>query len=94
MPRVQILLAFKSYLVHSVHLARFIFVHFVSDMEESKRQMYKDMKFIMQISRPSDNRWQYEVFAPQGALVKSYNFAIGEEFDSTTLDGRPILVSV
>ncbi|ELU12067.1 hypothetical protein CAPTEDRAFT_20975 [Capitella teleta] len=59
----------------------------VFDMEEEKRKMYSNMRFTMEYTVNGDD-WAYTVHMPQGA--KTFNFRLGEEFDSYTLDGRPI----
>ncbi len=60
-------------------------------MEDAKRQVYADMKFTMQYERDGDN-WSYVVTMPNG-MNKKYNYKVGEEYSSSTLDGRPITVS-
>ena len=60
-------------------------------MEDAKRKMYTDMKFTMEYTRDGDE-WSYTVSMPNG-ISKTFKFKIGEEFDSYTLDGRPIRVS-
>ena len=60
-------------------------------MEEKKRQMYAEMRFTMEYTRNGEN-WSYTVEMPNG-MKKTFNFSVGQEFDSTTLDGRPIVVS-
>ncbi|KAK2169447.1 hypothetical protein LSH36_10g14018 [Paralvinella palmiformis] len=59
------------------------------DMEEEKRQMYSDMKFTMEYSHNGDD-WIYKVYMP-GGHCKTYQYTVGKEFDSQTLDGRPII---
>lgn len=60
-------------------------------MEEDKRKMYSNAKFQMEYRRNGDD-WEYTVDMPHG-VSKTFKFRIGEPYDSTTLDGRPILVS-
>jgi hypothetical protein len=59
-------------------------------MEEEKRKMYSNMRFTMEYTVNGDD-WAYTVHMPHGA--KTFQFCIGEEFDSFTLDGRPIKVN-
>lgn len=59
------------------------------DMEEDKRKIYSNMKFLMEYRREGDE-WEYTVDMPHG-VTKTFKFRIGEPYDSTTLDGRPIL---
>lgn len=61
------------------------------DMEEAKRKLYSDMKFVMEYKRAGDE-WSYTVFMPNGE--KTFTFKDGEEFDSYTLDGRPIISKI
>src|SRR6218665_1222718 len=63
----------------------------MADMEEDKRKMYSNMKFQMEYRRNGGD-WEYTVDMPHG-VSKTFRFRIGEPYDSTTLDGRPILVS-
>lgn len=60
-------------------------------MEEEKRAMYRDMKFTMEYQRDG-HTWTCIVYMPNGH-TKTFNFTIGKEFDSQTLDGRPIKVN-
>ena len=62
-----------------------------ADMEEEKRKLYSNMRFTMEYTKTGSD-WSYTVYMPNG-INKTFNFALGEEFDSTTLDGRPIIVS-
>jgi hypothetical protein len=59
------------------------------DMEEEKRLIYSNMKFTMEYERTGEC-WAYTVYMPNG-MQKTFNFTLGQEFDSTTLDGRPII---
>ena len=63
----------------------------ISDMEEEKRKMYSNMRFTMEYKKDGDD-WSYTVYMPNG-MNKKFSYKLGEEFDSTTLDGRPIIVS-
>jgi len=63
------------------------------DMEDAKRQMYSTMKFQMEYSHNGHDQWQYVVFLPNG-MSKTFQYTLGQEFDSHTLDGRPILSKV
>ena len=54
--------------------------------------MYSDMKFTMEYSHNGDE-WIYKVYMP-GGLCKTYKYTVGKEFDSQTLDGRPIIVNI
>ena len=62
-----------------------------TDMEEEKRKLYSNMRFTMEYMKDGDD-WSYTVYMPNG-MTKTFAFKLGEEFDSTTLDGRPIIVS-
>ena len=53
--------------------------------------MYVDMKYTIEYKKNGDN-WSYIVCIPMG-MTRTYDFKLGEAFDSTTLDGRPIVVS-
>ena len=65
-----------------------------ADLEEAKRQMYADMKFTMEYEyNEADDTWSNRVFLPDGSS-KLFVFHLGKEFDSTTLDGRPIVVRI
>ena len=61
-------------------------------MDEAKRTMYETMRFVMEYSLNGDT-WTYTVFMP-GGMSKTFQYNIGQEFDSTTLDGRPIIVNI
>ena len=63
-----------------------------ADMEAEKRALYANMRFTMEYKREGD-KWSYTVCMGKG-MDKTFNFVPGEEFDSTTLDGRPIIVSI
>ncbi len=65
--------------------------YLVPDMEAEKRQMYCHMKFVMEYSHTGQNQWQYTVRIPNG-ITKTFAYTLGQEFDSFTLDGRPIVV--
>ena len=60
-------------------------------MDENKRQMYCKMNFTMEYQKSDGDAWLYTVYMPHN-MSKSYTFVVGQEFDSTTLDGRPIKV--
>ena len=62
-------------------------------MEPEKRQMYSDMKFTMEYTHNGHDQWKYTVLIPNG-ITKTYEYTLGQEFDSFTLDGRPIIVSI
>lgn len=62
------------------------------DMEEAKRKMYSEMKFTMEYARDGEE-WVYTVYMPSG-MSKTFRYTIGKEFDSQTLDGRPITSKV
>lgn len=64
----------------------------VLDMEPEKRKMYSDMKFQMEYIHNGNDQWQYTVLMPNGN-TKTFAYKLGQEFDSYTLDGRPIIVS-
>ena len=64
----------------------------VLDMEPEKRKMYSDMKFQMEYTHNGNDQWQYTVLMPNGN-TKTFAYKLGQEFDSNTLDGRPIIVS-
>ena len=59
-------------------------------MDDDKREMYKKMRFTMEYERDGD-RWSYTVDMAPGRKL-TFTFVEDEEFDSTTLDGRPIIV--
>ena len=59
-------------------------------MGEAQRAVYKDMQFTMEYQKDGDN-WTCIVYMPTGHS-RSFQFEIGKEFDSQTLDGRPIKV--
>lgn len=61
-------------------------------MDDDKRQMYSEMKFKMEYSRDGD-QWIYVVSMADGSS-KTTQFQVGKQFDSTTFDGRPIVVSM
>ena len=61
-------------------------------MEHEKRKIYSDMKFQMEYTHSGNDRWQYSVLMPNG-MTKTFAYELGEEFESSTLDGRPIIVS-
>ncbi len=61
-------------------------------MEECKRKMYSEMKFQMEYTHNGHDQWQYTVYMPGGGS-KTFSYTLGQEFDSQTLDGRPIVVS-
>ena len=54
--------------------------------------MYSDMHFTMEYMREGD-KWTYTVYMPNG-MSRIFTYIIGEEFDSYTLDGRPIKVKI
>ncbi|KAI0233333.1 hypothetical protein LSAT2_016401 [Lamellibrachia satsuma] len=62
------------------------------DMEAEKRALYANMQFTMEYKRDGD-KWSYTVCMGKG-MDKTFNFVPGEEFDSTTLDGRPIISKI
>jgi hypothetical protein len=64
------------------------------DMEENKRKIYSEMKFQMEYLREDDNTWVYIVSMPDGTNIKTIKFKLGQDYDSTTFDGRPIVSHV
>ena len=50
------------------------------------------MKFQMEYTHNGNDQWQYTVLMPNGN-TKTFAYKLGQEFDSNTLDGRPIIVS-
>ena len=62
-----------------------------SDMPDEKIKMFAAMKFVMEYKLDGDT-WTYDVSMPNGHNVKTFQFKLGESFDSTTFDGRPIKV--
>ena len=59
-------------------------------MGEEQRAVYKDMQFTMEYKKEGD-LWTCIVYMPTGHS-RSYQFEVDKEFDSQTLDGRPIKV--
>merc|ERR1712002_789301 len=55
---------------------------------EPVRQMYLNTIFILDISK-NGGKWKYSIYN-LGKLLKEDEFKVGEEFDTTTVDGKPI----
>lgn len=64
------------------------------DMPEEKKKTYSEMKFQMEYQQEGDSVWVYNVCLPNGSIFKTIRFKIGEDFDSTTFDGRAIVSHV
>ena len=62
-----------------------------TDLTEEKRKLYANMRFTMEYTRDGDN-WTYTVHIAPG-LSKQFVYTIGQLFEATTFEGRPIIVT-
>ena len=68
---------------------------FGAGVSEEKQRMFTEVKLQMTYRRDDDDPayWLYIISTPDGHVVKTTRFRLGEVFESTSVAGRPITVT-
>ena len=64
--------------------------------EEKQQKIFAEMKFQASYSRDDSDPsyWLYVIRKPDGDVLDTIRFRLGEDFDSISVVGRPISVGV